>query len=752
MNNISTYNNKGVKNLIAKTDKPVVSNSFLTRNIVQTSRQNQPAVFGDRGKNLSLSPSRQVNINKKFLPDKSPAFAHKKTLILDLDETLVHSGFKPFKTTSDMILKIELEGRVHDIHVLIRPGAHEFLEKMSEIYELVIFTASLSKYADPLVDRLDPKKRCIFRLFREHCTVVSTERGMAYVKDLRYINRDLTQTIILDNNPNSYAVNIENGMPIKTWIDDMKDRELFNYIPLLEYLSNVKNVQDILPKMITNNEIDYNKSYSLIKNERVNSLTPQNEKKSGKFNNITIENNKNLFNNDEKENKEKSYGTQNQNNTNNNTNTASGISNNNNSPTNTSINIKIINHNVNNYIVKSDNDLPKDFSSRIPNNNQTNGTNKPQKSANQNQEEKKKNKTFRESFGDIRDIGSSTYSGNFFNKAQNTPYSQQSSNNNITSNKGMNILTKSTNISKTPLVPFNYTNETPKDKDDKPQKLSSTKLPKEDKYSIQIQKEKEKSYQDSITNSSITLKRPPSIVMENNKKDKQFGDLLKQELKSSKTPNNFVSNSVSFNNKINSLQGLNTIKNTGIVGYSVSTKQQVLKNNILYHEKNFPHLQKEKDYGMTKIRTERERSEKPKEKSMNSSYGNNGFFNNFTSLGYQKDNKKTYVVSRPNTASLMNKDKQYQNKQEEVSSNEEKSHHSRTPSYTMNKNVNAFGNMYSNTPHQSSKTKYSAKNTPLIKNKQPVNVVNVSSNVVGLENPYIMNRYYQKGKKMFIFN
>lgn len=116
---------------------------MLTRNIVQSARTNQPQVLNERNKNYSLSPTKQSLTAKKFLPDKLRN--NKKTLILDLDETLVHSGFKNFKTPSDMILKIDLEGRIHDIHVLIRPGAREFLEKMSELYELVIFTASLSK-------------------------------------------------------------------------------------------------------------------------------------------------------------------------------------------------------------------------------------------------------------------------------------------------------------------------------------------------------------------------------------------------------------------------------------------------------------------------------------------------------------------------------------------------------------------------------------------------------------------------------
>ena len=85
----------------------------------------------------------------------SPKSSSKKTLVLDLDETLVHSQFVPFSIKSDLILKIELENQLHDIHVLIRPGVQKFLEKMGKLYEIVIFTASVSKYADPLLDIID---------------------------------------------------------------------------------------------------------------------------------------------------------------------------------------------------------------------------------------------------------------------------------------------------------------------------------------------------------------------------------------------------------------------------------------------------------------------------------------------------------------------------------------------------------------------------------------------------------------------
>lgn len=66
---------------------------------------------------------------------------------------MVHSSFKPPKDP-DIVLPVDIEGRICDVYVLVRPGCIKFLQEMSKYYEIVIFTASLSKYADPLVDIL----------------------------------------------------------------------------------------------------------------------------------------------------------------------------------------------------------------------------------------------------------------------------------------------------------------------------------------------------------------------------------------------------------------------------------------------------------------------------------------------------------------------------------------------------------------------------------------------------------------------
>ena len=120
-------------------------------------------------------------------------------MVLDLDETLVHSSFQRVPKC-DFVIPVTIEGTVHNVYVIKRPGVDEFLQRAAKHYELIIYTASLSKYADPLLDTLDPNRLIDYRLFREHCVF---HRGH-YVKDLSLINRELNRTIIIDNSPMSY--------------------------------------------------------------------------------------------------------------------------------------------------------------------------------------------------------------------------------------------------------------------------------------------------------------------------------------------------------------------------------------------------------------------------------------------------------------------------------------------------------------------------------------------------------------------
>eukprot|EP00002_Diphylleia_rotans_P022231 TRINITY_DN4354_c0_g1_i10.p1 TRINITY_DN4354_c0_g1~~TRINITY_DN4354_c0_g1_i10.p1 ORF type:complete len:140 (+),score=27.31 TRINITY_DN4354_c0_g1_i10:276-695(+) len=110
---------------------------------------------------------------------------------------------------------------------------------MAEIYELVIFTASLSKYADAVMDVLDPHKLVKHRLFRESCTM----HVGSYVKDMTRLGRDIRDVIILDNSPLSYMFQPENALPISSWFEDPQDSELLDLIPVLEALSQEEDVR-----------------------------------------------------------------------------------------------------------------------------------------------------------------------------------------------------------------------------------------------------------------------------------------------------------------------------------------------------------------------------------------------------------------------------------------------------------------------------------------------------------------------------
>jgi len=169
---------------------------------------------------------------RPLLPPPPVTHKGRKCLVLDLDETLVHSSFKvrgrPGDGCSwcesptahgicwlhqpipdpDFIIPVEIEGVYHHVYVAKRPGCDMFLERMGKLYEIVVFTASLAKYANPLLDQLDVSKVITTRLFREACVLYQGK----YVKDLALMGRDLRHTIIVDNSPCSYLFHPENAI------------------------------------------------------------------------------------------------------------------------------------------------------------------------------------------------------------------------------------------------------------------------------------------------------------------------------------------------------------------------------------------------------------------------------------------------------------------------------------------------------------------------------------------------------------
>ncbi|THH08421.1 hypothetical protein EW146_g8995 [Bondarzewia mesenterica] len=180
-------------------------------------------------------------VPRPLLPPIAPHHAGRKCLVLDLDETLVHSSFKSIHQ-ADYVVPVEIEYHWHNVYVIKRPGVDNFLKRMGEIYEIVVFTASLSKYADPVLDKLDVNRVVTHRLFRESCY---NHKGN-YVKDLSQLGRPISDTIILDNSPASYIFHPNNAVPVSSWFNDPHDTELTDLCPFLADLSPVDDVRGVL--------------------------------------------------------------------------------------------------------------------------------------------------------------------------------------------------------------------------------------------------------------------------------------------------------------------------------------------------------------------------------------------------------------------------------------------------------------------------------------------------------------------------
>ena len=161
--------------------------------------------------NLAGSFRKSVIHESNFLSEQA---AKQYTLVLDLDETLVHY------VTSEKKFKL-------------RPGCLWFLKEMSKTFEIIVFTAAAKDYADFILDIIEKRVEALpdstlggkvfsHRLYRTNCLL---ENGV-YVKDLSKLGRALERTIIVDNIRDNFNKQPENGIEILTWVGDPADREL----------------------------------------------------------------------------------------------------------------------------------------------------------------------------------------------------------------------------------------------------------------------------------------------------------------------------------------------------------------------------------------------------------------------------------------------------------------------------------------------------------------------------------------------
>lgn len=171
---------------------------------------------------------------RPLIPRRQPSYLNiepsrkpQKTLILDLDETLIHSMSKGGRMNNGHMVEVRLNAASlglrgagsgggmaqHPILYWVnkRPYCDEFLRRIFKWYNLVIFTASVQEYADPVIDWLESERKFFSaRYYRQHCTY----RQGAYIKDLSSVEPDLSKVMILDNSPLSYLFH-EGKKPLK---------------------------------------------------------------------------------------------------------------------------------------------------------------------------------------------------------------------------------------------------------------------------------------------------------------------------------------------------------------------------------------------------------------------------------------------------------------------------------------------------------------------------------------------------------
>ncbi|KAF2467049.1 uncharacterized protein BDR25DRAFT_235686 [Lindgomyces ingoldianus] len=199
-----------------------------------------------------LVPRRQPSYSTSGTSAVGP---HQKTLIIDLDETLIHSMAKGGRYTTGHMVEVKLQQPVGlggtmigpQVPILYyvhkRPHCDEFLKKVCKWYNLIVFTASVQEYADPVIDWLEVERKYFTgRYYRQHCTF----RNGAYIKDLAQVEPDLSKVMIIDNSPMSYIFHEDNAIPIEGWINDPTDNDLLHLIPLLEGLQYVTDVRALL--------------------------------------------------------------------------------------------------------------------------------------------------------------------------------------------------------------------------------------------------------------------------------------------------------------------------------------------------------------------------------------------------------------------------------------------------------------------------------------------------------------------------
>ena len=159
----------------------------------------------------SISDIDNNKVEVPYLKNKCPK---KFSLVLDLDETLISFKLEP--------------GDENKGTIRFRPYLDSFLQKVREKYEIIVFTSGTKDYADPLEDAIEQEENYFdARLYRQHTVVY----GKDIVKDISRIGRPLDKICIVENMPQNYRLQKENGILIKSFYgDDIHSKTFISFL------------------------------------------------------------------------------------------------------------------------------------------------------------------------------------------------------------------------------------------------------------------------------------------------------------------------------------------------------------------------------------------------------------------------------------------------------------------------------------------------------------------------------------------
>jgi import inner membrane translocase subunit TIM50 len=166
---------------------------------------------------------------KELLPPPLPPPHTKRyTLLLSLDDLLITS----------------LWDREHGWRTAKRPGVDYFIGYLSQFYEIVVFTSQAAYTAIPILEKIDPFTLYIsYKLFRESTRSVDGK----LVKDLSYLNRDLSKVVAVDTVAERYDLQPDNAIIVPKWKGDAETKAgLVGLIPFLESIA-IHRPEDVRP-------------------------------------------------------------------------------------------------------------------------------------------------------------------------------------------------------------------------------------------------------------------------------------------------------------------------------------------------------------------------------------------------------------------------------------------------------------------------------------------------------------------------